>query len=38
MTEVPILRETPVPEDQIEFEMSQALEALPVAQPALAVR
>ena len=36
--DVPIILETPVPEDQIEFEISQALEALPVVQPALAVR
>jgi hypothetical protein len=35
--EIPIILETPVPENQIEFEMSQALEALPVEQPAYAV-
>jgi hypothetical protein len=35
--EIPIILETPIPEGQIEFEMSQALEALPAGQPAYAV-
>ena len=34
--DIPVILETPVPEDQIEFEISQALEALPVEQLALA--
>jgi hypothetical protein len=33
--DVPVILETPVPEDQIEFEMQQALEALPVLQQEL---
>lgn len=36
--DVPIILETPVPEDQIEFEITQAVEALPIAQPALLAR
>jgi hypothetical protein len=36
--EVPIILETPVPEDQIEFEVEQAADALPLAQPALSAR
>lgn len=36
--EVPIILETPVPEDQIEFEVEQANSALPLAQPALSAR
>ena len=34
--DVPIILETPIPEDQIDFEMSQALEALPAGQPVCA--
>ena len=36
--DIPVILETPVPEDQIEFEMEQALEALPVAQHELVGR
>ena len=36
--DVPIILETPVPEDQIEFEVEQANNALPLAQPALSAR
>ncbi|MBI1790460.1 MAG: hypothetical protein HYR60_23245 [Acidobacteria bacterium] len=36
--DVPVILETPVPEDQIEFEMERALEALPVVQHELAGR
>ena len=36
--DVPIILETPVPEDQIEIEVEQANHALPLAQPALIAR
>ena len=36
--DVPIILETPVPEDQIEVEVEQANHALPLAQPALIAR
>ena len=36
--DVPIILETPVPADQIEFEVEQANNALPLAQPALSAR
>lgn len=36
--DVPIILETPVPEDQIDFEVGQAMDALPVAHPALPTR
>ena len=36
--DVPIILETPVPEDQIEFEITQAMEALRVEVPALAAQ
>jgi hypothetical protein len=36
--DVPVILETPVPEDQIEFEIEQALEALPVVQHELVGR
>lgn len=36
--DVPIILETPVPEDQIEFEVEQAAAALPLAQPALSAQ
>jgi hypothetical protein len=36
--DVPIILETPVPEDQIDFEVEQATQALPLAHPALSAR
>jgi hypothetical protein len=33
--DVPVILETPVPEDQIDFEVEQAADALPVVHPAL---